>query len=125
MSATTTPSDARKARTPPLEEGQRLSRDEFERRYHAMPEHIKAELIEVVVYMASPARFKAHGRPDSRLTVWIGMYSTATPGTDFAANAIVRLSDDSEPQPDSVMVILPEFGGAVAISADDYLENAP
>jgi len=39
---------------PPLENGDRLTQVEFERRYHAMPHVKKAELIEGVVYMASP-----------------------------------------------------------------------
>ena len=42
---------------PPLENGDRLSYREFERRYAAMPQHQKAELVEGVVYMASPLRF--------------------------------------------------------------------
>ena len=41
--------------TPPLEQGDRLTRDEFERRYDAMPNLKKAELIEGVVYMAAAA----------------------------------------------------------------------
>ena len=36
---------------PPLENGDRLSRAEFERRYMAMPDLKKAELIEGVVYV--------------------------------------------------------------------------
>lgn len=36
---------------PPLENGDYLSRSEFERRYSAMPEVKKAELIEGIVYM--------------------------------------------------------------------------
>jgi hypothetical protein len=39
--------------TPPLENGDRLTRAEFERRYAAMPNLKKAELIEGVVYMAA------------------------------------------------------------------------
>lgn len=42
--------------TPPLENGDRLTREEFEIRYSAMPELKKAELIEGVVYLASPVR---------------------------------------------------------------------
>ena len=38
-------------RIPHLHSGDRLSRDEFERRYHASP-NIKAELVEGVVYVA-------------------------------------------------------------------------
>ena len=45
----------------PLENGDRLSRAEFERRYQAHPEIKKAELIEGAVYMPSPIRFEQHG----------------------------------------------------------------
>jgi hypothetical protein len=41
---------------PPLEPGDHLTRVEFERRYEAMPDLKKAELIEGVVYMPSPVR---------------------------------------------------------------------
>jgi hypothetical protein len=42
----------------PLENGDRLSRDEFERRYNAMPGLHKAELIEGIVYLPAALRFK-------------------------------------------------------------------
>jgi hypothetical protein len=48
---------------PPLEPGDRLTRPEFERRYDAMPHLRKAELIEGVVHMPSPVRYRHHGRP--------------------------------------------------------------
>jgi hypothetical protein len=41
---------------PPLENGDRLTRPEFERRYAAAPHITKAELIEGIVYVASPLR---------------------------------------------------------------------
>lgn len=41
----------------PLENGDRLTRSEFERRYHAMSSVKKAELIEGMVYMFSVLRF--------------------------------------------------------------------
>jgi hypothetical protein len=41
---------------PPLEAGDRLSRAEFERRYEAMPNLKKAELIEGVVYVRTLPR---------------------------------------------------------------------
>ena len=47
----------------PLENGDRLARPEFERRYHAMPHVNKAELIEGIVYMPSPVSHEQHGRP--------------------------------------------------------------
>ncbi|MFM7370631.1 MAG: Uma2 family endonuclease, partial [Sphaerospermopsis kisseleviana] len=48
---------------PPLENGDRLTRSEFERRYHTMPDVKKADLIEGIVYMASPVRIRSHGKP--------------------------------------------------------------
>ena len=57
---------------PPLENGDRLTRQEFERRYDAMPQIKKAELIEGVVYMPSPVRHKSHSRPHSQIMTWLG-----------------------------------------------------
>lgn len=109
---------------PPLENGDRLSRAEFERRYEAMPD-VKAELIEGVVYMSSPVRVKNHGEPHSRIMWWLGSYSAVTAGTNFADNATVRLDTDNEPQPDAVLFVKEEYGGNSYVSLDDYLEGAP
>ncbi|PHK31558.1 hypothetical protein VF12_27900 [Nostoc linckia z15] len=67
-------------RIPPLESGDRLTRQEFERRYTAMPHVKKAELIEGIVYVASPLRFNSHGKPHGDLIIWLGTYKVATPG---------------------------------------------
>jgi hypothetical protein len=109
----------------PLEPGDRLSRAEFERRYDAMPNRRKAELIEGVVYMPSPTRLQRHARPDRHLSTWMGTYEAATPGVLGADNATVRLDLDNEPQPDDVLLIDPACGGQARISADDYIELAP
>jgi hypothetical protein len=110
---------------PPLENGDRLTRVEFERRYDAMPEVRKAELIEGVVFMSSPLRIRRHGRPSRHLSTWLGMYEAATPGVEGGDNSTVRLDLDNEPQPDAVLYIDPARGGQARISADDYLEGAP
>ncbi len=112
-------------RIPPLENGDRLTRDEFERRYLAMPEKVKAELIEGVVYMASPVRITHHAKPHSRIMGWLFNYVVSTKSVDFADNATVRLDFDNEPQPDAVLYIKEEFGGNSYISEDDYLEGSP
>lgn len=125
MSTTTAIDDPRAEPIPPLQDRQRLSRAEFERRYHAMPDGVKAELIQAVVYMASPVSLDLHGIPDGRLIAWLGTYAAHTPGTDFAVNATVRLDDDNEPQPGSFLFIRPEFAGSARISSDDYMEGAP
>ncbi len=110
---------------PRLENGDRLTRTEFERRYAATPEKFKAELIEGIVYVASPVRVKNHGRPHAQIMTWLGVYYTATPGVDFADNTTTRLDLDNEPQPDALLRIEPEVGGRSRITEDDYVEGAP
>lgn len=110
---------------PPLENGDRLTRQEFERRYHAMPHIKKAELIAGVVYMPSPVRFHSHAQPHGQVMTWLGVYCAATPGVLLADNATVRLDLDNEVQPDALLRLDPAVGGRSRISADDYLEGAP
>ncbi len=110
---------------PPLENGDRLTRPEFERRYQAMPKIKKAELIEGVVYMASPLRFKSHAEPHGRLITWLGVYQSATPQVEMGIEPTVRLDIDNEPQPDGVLLISPASGGKSNLTGDGYLEGAP
>jgi Uma2 family endonuclease len=112
-------------KVPPLESGDRLTRYEFEHRYQAMPYIKKAELIEGVVYVASPVRMANHGRPHATLVGWLMVYKAATPGVDLGDNATVRLDADNEPQPDALLRIEPEVGGNSRISDDDYVEGVP
>lgn len=110
---------------PRLENGDRLSRHEFERRYAAMPNKRKAELIEGVVYMPSPLRFEGHAKPHGRLVIWLGVYQISTPGVDLGIEPTVRLDLDNEPQPDVVLLIDERVGGRARIADDDYVEGAP
>src|SRR5205823_379507 len=110
---------------PPLQNGDRLTRAEFERRYEAMPELKKAELIEGEVYMPSPVRHGRHSHPHSLIVTWFGYYAVHTPGVDSGDNGSIRLDLDNEPQPDAYLIIRPERGGQARISADDYIEGAP
>jgi Uma2 family endonuclease len=109
----------------PLEPGDRLTRDEFERRYDAMPRLKKAELIEGVVYIPSPVRLRRHGEPHFQMIAWLGIYEAANPGVMGGGNSSVRLDLDNEPQPDALLMIEPACGGQARISADDYVELAP
>jgi Uma2 family endonuclease len=110
---------------PPLENGDRLTRIEFERRYQEMPDNKKAELIEGVVYVASPVRANRHGKPHAQIIGWLLVYESETPGAYLADNTTVRLDADNEPQPDALLRIEPEVGGNSRISEDDYIEGAP
>ena len=110
---------------PLLEPGDRLTRAEFERRYEAMPELRKAELIEGVVYMPSPVRYRRHGRPHARLIGWLIQYECGTPGVETADNSTAQLDLDNDAQPDALLLIEPERGGQAKISDSDYVEHAP
>jgi Uma2 family endonuclease len=111
--------------SPPLQSGDRLSRPEFERRYAAAPHIKKAELIEGIVYVASPLRHEQHGKPHSRVMTWLGVYQAMTPGVDLSVEPTVRIDLDNEPQPDAVLFIESSAGGQTRISSDDYIEGSP
>ncbi|NEP31247.1 MAG: Uma2 family endonuclease [Moorea sp. SIO2B7] len=110
---------------PILENGDRLTRVEFERRYQAMPDTKKAELIEGVVYVASPVRITKHANPHGKIITWLGVYEAATPGVMLGDNPTVRLDFDNEPQPDAILRIDQQKGGQSRITDDDYIEGAP
>lgn len=112
-------------RIPPLESGDRLSRSEFERRY-ARDSHVKkAQLIEGIVYVASPLRFESHAEPHTRLLTWLSIYQIGTQGSRLGIEPTIRLDADNEPQPDVVLLIEEKAGGQARLSDDDYVEGAP
>jgi hypothetical protein len=110
---------------PLLANGDNLDRLEFERRYNAMPEVNKAELIEGVVYMPSPVRYGRHSNPHFNLITWMGMYAAATPGVAGGDNGSLRLDMENEPQPDAFLIVLPSHSGKVVIDDDDYINGGP
>ncbi len=107
----------------PLENGDRLTRAEFERRYSAMPYLKKAELVEGEVIMPSPTRLKSHSKPHGDMATWLGVYCASTPGVELADNATVRLDADNEVQPDLLLRL--ERGGKTRVSDDDFVEGPP
>jgi len=110
---------------PTLENGDRLTRAEFERRYDAMPHLKKAELIEGEVFMPSPVRHDQHSHPHTRLSYWLASYEMETPGVEAGDNGSVRLDTDNEPQPDGYLIIRPDRGGQATLSKDDFIEGPP
>lgn len=110
---------------PGLEHGDRLTRDEFERRYAAWPAVKKAELIEGAVFMPSPVHLTGHAEPHSAIHGVLLVYAAFTPGVRVADNATVRLDGDNELQPDVLLRIDERAGGRSRVSEDDYLEGAP
>ncbi|MEZ0264964.1 MAG: Uma2 family endonuclease [Phycisphaerae bacterium] len=124
----TNPPSAPPARrpVPPLENGDRLTRAEFERRYQAMPGVKKAELIEGIVYMPSPVRITQHGQPHVILCTWMGYYYGRTPGlAGIGDNTTARFDEDNEPQPDLMLLLPKSVGGFAVIGPDGYVAGPP
>ena len=95
---------------PKLRIGDLLTRTEFERRYSAMPNVKKAELIEGIVYM--PSSFSNdHCIPQFDIIGWLGSYRFATPGVEGGDNGTIRLDRENEPQADAFLRITPQCGG--------------
>lgn len=113
-----------KKNLPPLENGDHLDQKTFHERYLAMPPHVRAELIGGIVYISSPQKSR-HGKHHFRLAHWLGTYEAATPGVEGHINTTQVLADDSEPQPDAGLFVLPEYGGSVWEDDDEYLHGTP
>ena len=109
---------------PELCTGDRLTRPEFERRYSAMPNLKKAELIEGVVYIPSFVSHKEHGTSLFDIVGLLGRYRFATPGVLGSDNGTVRLDWENEPQPDAFLRIAPECGGHSRVD-DEYIAGPP
>jgi hypothetical protein len=109
---------------PPLENGDRLSRDEFERRYSAMPNVKKAELIEGIVYMPSPAK-DDHSASQFDMVGWLYVYRALTLGVAGGDNGTLRLDLDNDPQPDGFLRILETNGGRARLDDEGYVVGSP
>jgi len=105
-----------------LESGDRLTRYEFHRRYCARTDIEKAELVEGVVYVASPVS-ATHGEPHADVMGWLSTYKVRTPGVRLLDNTTVILDDDNEVQPDACL--WREETGGPRLSEDRYLRGAP
>jgi Uma2 family endonuclease len=115
---------ARTGAVPPLLNGDHLTVPEFERRYWAMPETKKAELIEGVVIMSSPTS-PIHGRTHGLVTELVSRYARTSGALDYGVNASVRLDGKNEYQPDIVLRIKEDKVAGTRIGADGLLEGAP
>ena len=101
--------DSVKTEVAPLVAGDKLSWDEFIRRWEGVPEMENAELMGGIVYMPSPVSLP-HAEMTRWVSLWLGYYETHTPGCRGGSNATWRMGDDG-PQPDEFLRILPSHGG--------------
>jgi Uma2 family endonuclease len=96
-------------RPPGLLTGERLTVEEFLRRWEQLPDLKNADLIDGVVYVSAPVS-REHGLLDTRIILWLAYYAQATPGCDSGNNSTWLMSG-SAPQPDAYLCILPSHGG--------------
>ena len=111
---------------PPLRHGDRLRWPEYIRRYEAMPDGFRAELLAGEVFVRMNAlRNRAHGRPHRLVETWLGTYEAHTPGVGGATASTVRLTDIDGPEPDSILRLDPRCGGVTTETANDYISGPP
>ena len=123
----------RTPQVPPLHNGDHLTREEFHRRYEAMGQGVRAELIEGIVYMenaemASPVSLDKHATPHSLVDFWASLYVAKTPGLMVGNDSSVFADGSNEPQPDVLLAIPQEAGGQTRLSSRNdrlYVANAP
>lgn len=109
-------------RIPPLRAGDRLSREEFLRRWEADPSIKLAELIGGIVYMPSPVSVD-HGEVHRWVGTWLGVYQAFTPGVAGENDTTSFMLDDT-PQPDLNLRLRPEYGGRSWVEGR-YLHGTP
>jgi Putative restriction endonuclease len=109
---------------PLLENGDRLTREEFHRRYEAMPKNVKTELIKGVV--VSSNRVKSyHAEASAKIIGLLGFYSIKTFGLNLSNHVTWKFDKDNEFQPDCILRIEEDCGGKSWINDADYLEGSP
>jgi Uma2 family endonuclease len=114
----------RRAAKPLLADAMKMRQPEFHRLYEQFPESVKIELIDGVVYMATPAS-GGHGLGTLSLNGLFFYYSSLTPGVTGGDNMTTILGWDCEPQPDAMLRLLPECGGQSQFNEGGYLVGAP
>lgn len=110
---------------PPLENGDHLTREEFERRFDATPGLKKAELIEGIVFVSPPVSHTGHGSPHFHLAGAFANYIVSTPGVAGGQDSSLRLDIRNMPQPDLYLLVDPKMGGQAKVDAEGYIRGAP
>jgi Uma2 family endonuclease len=115
--------EADRAEIPPLNGGDNLSPEEFERIWDLHPEIKHAELIDGLVYVeivVGPAHASSH----AVLVGWLLSFCAANAGVEVLDNVTVRFADGSRLQPD-VLLRRTENTGGRSISTRSAIEGPP
>ncbi|MCC7366681.1 MAG: Uma2 family endonuclease [Dehalococcoidia bacterium] len=107
-----------------LETGDRMDREEFHRRYELAAPDFRAELVEGVVYVASPVRYGLHDEQTMLVREWLAAYRRSHPETRTGHDASVFLDDHNEYHPDAFLFRTGP-GASLREGPDHYLRGAP
>jgi Putative restriction endonuclease len=108
-----------------LASGDRMDQPTFHRLYSQTSKDFRAQLIEGVVHVASPATIH-HGGPHTSFCGWLCVYCSRTLGTRTFTNTTIKIDDENEFQPDGMLLILPEYGGQITIDETGcYWQGTP
>lgn len=112
-----------------LKTGDHLDQPTFHARYLRTPPGFRAELIGGMVILPSPLGL-AHSQLHNDVVDWLNEYRRATPGTDVLLTPSVILAEDSEPQPDAALIVVPERGGQTSVQrpnpgGEEYVSGPP
>src|SRR5262245_35787682 len=108
-----------------LENGDRLSREEFHRRYELRPDIHKAELVGGVVYLPSPVRYLYHGDQLGLVLIWLSVFVSRRVDIKMLTDTTFFLSDQDEVQPDAALFRLSELEDSLQVTDEGYLQGRP
>lgn len=106
----------------PLITGMRMEREEFIRRWDALPDLKNAELIEGTVFVSSPVG-RTHSRFDGHFSAWLWTYANSTAHVSTGHNETCYMLE-SAPQPDCYLRI-DQRGNAAPDDEGRFIEGAP
>lgn len=109
-----------------LQNGDRLTLSEFKQLYANSPKIRRAELIEGVVYVASPV-YLPHSTAQAQIITLLSVYHGQTPNTKVVGEQSVQLDNDNEVQPDALLWYegdVEEIGGLLVGSPTLVVEVA-
>ncbi len=109
-----------------LENGDRLSKAEFLKRWNEQPSLNHAELLEGIVHLnAAAIRCRDHGEPQYVMMRLLGTYCDVTPHIKVMGPSSIDLDDENFPEPDVVMYSTHPRLAQTKVDHEGYLVGPP